>query len=70
LLQDKAEVLTDVCKIISTQLGTELAEVSDGTLLLLGDGTAPAPSEAIACLSCRSSPSPSSLTWVLTLWTP
>jgi acyl carrier protein len=24
---DKAEVLTDVCKIISTQLGTELAEV-------------------------------------------
>lgn len=29
MLQDKGAVLTDVCKIISTQLGTELAEVRD-----------------------------------------
>jgi hypothetical protein len=27
LLQDKSEVLSDVCKIISEQLGTDMAEV-------------------------------------------
>jgi hypothetical protein len=37
-VQDKTEVLSDVCKIISDQLGTELAEVRTvllQTLLLM-----------------------------------
>lgn len=74
--QDKGEVLSDVCKIISEQLGTDVAEVRRFAAAgATAAGWLPALPGKLTPLfpfstCCRSRPSPSLLTWALTLWTP